>query len=61
MSSASSLGPGARTAALTLEAQSGWQRVRWHALGEGLLEILILWRNERIRPEVQRSAPIMAG
>jgi glutathione S-transferase len=38
-----------------------WPALRWHALGEGLLEILILWRNERIRPEAQRSAPIMAG
>ena len=37
--------------------QSGdarWQALRWHALGDGLLDILILWRNERERrPEQQ--------
>ncbi len=26
-----------------------WQAQRWHALGDGLLDALILWRNERER------------
>ncbi len=30
-----------------------WQALRWHALGDGLLDTLILWRNER-----ERDAPL---
>ena len=26
-----------------------WQAQRWHAFGDGLLDVLILWRNERER------------
>ena len=36
----------------TLFPQHGearWQALRWHALGDGLLDMLILWRNERER------------
>ncbi|HWH85132.1 MAG TPA: glutathione S-transferase [Burkholderiaceae bacterium] len=32
-----------------------WQALRWHALGNGLLDALILWRNER-----EREAPLQA-
>ena len=32
-----------------------WQALRWHALGDGLLDALILWRNER-----ERAAPLTA-
>ena len=32
-----------------------WEALRWHALGEGMLETMILWRTERLRPEPQRS------
>lgn len=32
-----------------------WQQLRWHALGDGLLDALILWRNER-----ERAAPLPA-
>jgi len=32
-----------------------WQALRWHALGNGLLDALILWRNER-----EREVPIPA-
>ena len=32
-----------------------WQALRWHALGDGLLDALILWRNER-----EREAPLQA-
>ena len=31
-----------------------WQVLRWHALGNGLLDMLVLWRNERDR-EPQRQ------
>ncbi len=30
-----------------------WQSLRWHALGDGMLDALILWRNER-----EREAPL---
>lgn len=30
-----------------------WQALRWQALGDGLLDMLILWRNER-----ERAAPL---
>jgi glutathione S-transferase len=32
-----------------------WEALRWHALGDGLLENLILWRNER-----ERAVPLPA-
>jgi glutathione S-transferase len=32
-----------------------WQALRWHALGDGLIDALILWRNER-----EREAPLQA-
>lgn len=32
-----------------------WQALRWHAFGDGLLDALILWRNERERPDGMRS------
>ena len=31
------------------EGEARWQALRWHALGDGLLDALILWRNERER------------
>ncbi|MEJ8848523.1 glutathione S-transferase family protein [Variovorax rhizosphaerae] len=31
------------------EGEPRWQALRWHALGDGLLDALILWRNERER------------
>ena len=42
--------------------QSGeakWQALRWHALADGLIDTLILWRNERERTEMQCSAALM--
>jgi glutathione S-transferase len=36
------------------EAKAKWTALRRHALGDGLLELLILWRNERER---ERPAP----
>jgi len=37
------------------QATDKWQALRWHALGDGLLDALILWRNER-----EREAPLRA-
>ncbi len=31
------------------EARHKWPALRWHAFGDGLLDALILWRNERER------------
>ena len=33
------------------EGDAKWQALRWHALGDGLLDALILWRNERERTQ----------
>jgi glutathione S-transferase len=33
-----------------------WQALRWHALGSGFLDMLVLWRNERDR-ESQKQLP----
>jgi glutathione S-transferase len=32
-----------------------WEALRWHALGDGMLDILILWRNERDQPPAQQN------
>lgn len=32
-----------------VDGSSKWRSLRWHALGDGLLDTLILWRNERER------------
>ena len=37
------------------EGEARWQSLRWHAFGDGLLDALILWRNER-----EREAPLRA-
>lgn len=39
------------------EGVAKWQALRWHAFGDGLLDALILWRNERER--VQALAVLM--
>ena len=36
-----------------------WEALRWHALGDGLLDALILWRNERDREPGQRLQDLM--
>jgi glutathione S-transferase len=33
------------------EAATKWQALRWQAFGDGLLDALILWRNEREREQ----------
>jgi glutathione S-transferase len=37
------------------QGEAKWQALRWHALGDGLLDALILWRNER-----ERAVPLPA-
>jgi glutathione S-transferase len=37
------------------EGEPRWQALRWHAFGDGLLDALILWRNER-----ERELPLAA-
>jgi glutathione S-transferase len=37
------------------EMPARWTALRRHALGDGMLEVLILWRNERERPQGARS------
>jgi glutathione S-transferase len=32
-----------------------WEALRWHALGDGMLDTLILWRNERDQPSAQQN------
>ena len=32
-----------------------WQALRWHALADGMLDTLILWRNERDQPPAQQN------
>jgi glutathione S-transferase len=38
-----------------------WQALRRHALGDGLLDVLILWRNERERAPPQQSPVLLAA
>ena len=40
----------ARGSLFPADAPQRWQALRWHAFGDGLLDALILWRNERERP-----------
>jgi glutathione S-transferase len=41
------------------QGEAKWQALRWHALADGLLDALILWRNERER--VQPSLDLIAA
>ncbi|MPZ37754.1 MAG: glutathione S-transferase [Rhizobiales bacterium] len=43
------------------ESPARWMALRRHALGNGMLEVLILWRNERERPEAARSEKHIAA
>jgi glutathione S-transferase len=38
-----------------------WQALRWHALANGLLDHLILWRNERDKPAPQQTPEWLAA
>lgn len=36
-----------------------WEALRWHALGNGLLDLLVLWRNERDREPQQQLRDLL--
>lgn len=38
-----------------------WQALRWRALGTGLLDALVLWRNERDKPEARQTPELLAA
>ncbi|HUA51912.1 MAG TPA: glutathione S-transferase [Candidatus Sulfotelmatobacter sp.] len=38
-----------------------WAALRWHALANGLTDVLILWRSEALRPAPQRSDAVTAA
>lgn len=38
-----------------------WTALRWHALGDNLLDNLVLWRNEMLRPAPQQSPEMLAA
>lgn len=48
-----SLHTGARL--IPLAGAARWEVLRWNALGSGMLDALVLWRNERMRPEGHQS------
>jgi len=39
--------------------ESRWKALRRHALANNLMDALVLWRNERLRPAAQVSAELM--
>lgn len=36
-----------------------WTALRWNALGSGFMDALVLWRNERMRPDGHQSMPTL--
>jgi len=42
------------------QGDARWQALRWHALGDGMLDTLILWRNVRDEPAEKRNADWLA-
>jgi glutathione S-transferase len=38
-----------------------WRALRWHALGDNMLDNLIVWRNESLRPGTQQSPEMLAA
>ncbi len=38
-----------------------WPALRWHALGSNMLDNLVPWRNERLRPQAQQSPETIAA
>jgi glutathione S-transferase len=46
---------------LPAEPERRWQVLRWRAFGSEFLDALILWRNERNRPEERRLPELLAA
>jgi glutathione S-transferase len=38
-----------------------WEALRWHAMGDNMLDTLILWRNETLRHQAQQSPETIVG
>ena len=38
-----------------------WKALRWHALGDNMLDNLVPWRNERMRPPERQSPEMFAA
>ena len=38
-----------------------WQALGWHALANGMLDTLVLWRNETLKPAAQQGADLLAA
>ena len=43
------------------EGDDRWRVLRWHALANGVLDLLVLWRNELGRPPAAQSAPHLSA
>jgi glutathione S-transferase len=43
------------------EPGARWPALRWHALGNNMLDNLVPWRNERLRPHAQQSPETLAA
>lgn len=44
-----------------VDGRARWQNLTWQSLGDGLLDILILWRNERERPPEHQAQSWLSG
>lgn len=45
--------------ALFPQGDQRWQALRWQALGDGLLDTVVLWRHEKERAEPARSSELL--
>ena len=43
------------------EPAQRWRALRWHSLGDNMLDNLVPWRNERLRPGPQQSPETLAA
>lgn len=43
------------------ESGKRWQALRWHAIGDNMLDTLVLWRNETLRHQAQQSPETIVG
>lgn len=41
--------------------EARWQALSWQALGNGMLDTMILWRNEVLKPPVQQGSDLLAA
>jgi glutathione S-transferase len=41
------------------DGEARWTTLRWNALASGFIDALVLWRNERMRPDGHQSLPTL--